>query len=231
MQPRTSGRKPTRGQPGDRFGVGGVRAGQIAGRPAGEPGERAGRRAGQRVVGRGERERFVRACATVPSRSAVRERQRGPVHLRSAPAPIGSCRRRSRSRPAVAAPARRRPANADWLRSGRAARRSGAKSPTCASAPTNAMPRTGRARTTSSGSARTQRASSASRRSRWISGMASSMRSAARPVSPPASAWLIACEVSPAASNHTLARRCSSGTWSGRSSIRWACRTSANRWW
>ena len=54
-----------------------------------------------------------------------------------------------------------------------------AKSDTCASAPTNATPSTGRTRTTSSGTSRTQRASSASRRSRRITGMVSSMRSAA----------------------------------------------------
>ena len=62
-------------------------------------------------------------------------------------------------------------------------------------------------------------------------GTASSIRSAALAKSSAASAWRIASDGSPFCSYQALARRCRSGTWSGCSSSRCACSTSAKRWW
>ena len=64
-----------------------------------------------------------------------------------------------------------------------------------------------------------------------MAGIASSTRSAARSKSSAASAWRIASDRSPFCSYQSLARRCSSGTWSGCSSSRRARSTSAKRWW
>ena len=166
QQPRTSATNPTRSQPGDRLGVRGVRAGEVARGPRGEPGQRAGRGPDEVVVRRRQRQRLAGRARSVPSRSPRASASAARyISMRGRERPV---RRRGRRRPgrAVAAPARsRRPgAAAARCRSSRSPTVS--KSDTCASAPTNATPSTGRTRTTSSGSARTQRASSASRRSR-----------------------------------------------------------------
>ena len=90
---------------------------------------------------------------------------------------------------------------------------------------------TGRVRTTSSGSWRTQLASSPSRRSRRRSGIASSMISAARSKSSAASACWIACESSPFVWSHSAARWWSSTAEVSPCSSRCERSTSANRWW
>ena len=90
--------------------------------------------------------------------------------------------------------------------------------------------RTGLARTTSLGIDLSQPSNAASCRRRLMAGAASSTRPAARSKSPPASAWWIASAGEPCCSYHSLARRCSVGTWSGCSALRCVASTSAKRW-
>ncbi len=84
-----------------------------------------------------------------------------------------------------------------------------------ARAPMNPTASTGRFRTMSAGSSSTQRQMTASRRWRSMVGMASSTWSAARSMSPAASACRTAASGSSGWSYHSLARRCSSGTSAG----------------
>ena len=96
---------------------------------------------------------------------------------------------------------------------------------------TSAMASTGLTRNSSSGSASSQRRNVASCRARNAGIAAISMRSAARSKSSPSNAWPIAAGWSPLRAYQSLARRCSSWSWSCCSSSSRARSTSAKRWW
>ena len=227
--PRTSAACPARRSPRRSRCTPRVRR-DVTHAPGREPGEGARRRPAPgrpsavpgptppRLLEGGGRGR--RGTAPAPTGTLHRRGER-PEAVRGRRRPARPAARRATCRPRTQQPPRRRRAVVRRSRTrtpGRAPRRTRRPGPVGC-------------RTTSAGSAPTQRASSASRRSRAITGIASSISSAARCRSPAARACSTAWAGSPLACHQSLARRCSSATSSGCCSVRCARRTSANRWW
>ena len=165
------------------------------------------------------------ACRRVAGASPRDQRQRGPIHL-DRPGQAGELRlvdddhpRRRRS----GDPARSWVAGSSHRSTSRRRSSTPSNSLPAINAPTRPTASTGLIRTTSSGMTSSQPRIVASCLFRCSAGMASSTRSAARSMSPAASAWRTAGDGCPCWSYHRLARRCRSATSSGRSSSRCAC--------
>src|ERR1039457_4567406 len=218
-------------QSGHARGPGPVRSLQVPVPPGRKP-KNPDAEARPRWSSSGERSSARRACRTVPGASP-RAMARAARYTS-----IAAGRRRYSSSLAATISASG-PCRPSWGAVGAASHRSASRSrsstpsssPVVSNAPAKATLSTGLSRTSSSGSASSQRRAVASCLVLRMAGIASSTRPAARSKSSAASAWLMATGCSSFCSYHALARRCRSGTWPGCSSSSRACSTSAKRWW